>query len=224
MGGKLTFQSMSHHEMFCSSIGFFEILKSRFGDLGGVEEGWVGVGVVEFVMMMIIVVVVVVIIMIIGVIIIIVVVVVVVVFFGFICVVVLVLQIQIPHRRSRIKSRRCCCSRPCFPTSQIPMIRKRFRNVRGSLRTVGTGCIGFLLIGFVAVAAAAAVQRNSSLVALNTSSSSTTHHRAAHVSLLSLIGNFQLTNRNRRAIRNTSKAQSEHRFTFSRAGSRTFLG
>lgn len=213
MGGKLTFQSMSHHEMFCSSIGFFEILKSRFGDLVGVEEGWVVV--VEFVMVVVIIV--------FGIIIrvIIMVVFVVVVFFGFICVVVVVLQIQIPHRRSRIESR-CCYSRPCFPTSQIPMIRKRFRNVRGSLRTIGTGCVGFLLIGFVAVAAAAAVQRNSSLVILNTSSSST-HHRAPHVSLLSLIGNFQLTNRNRRAIRNTSKAQSEHRFTFSRAGSRTFL-
>lgn len=217
MGGKLTFQSMSHHEMFCSSIGFFEILESRFGDLVGVEEGWVGV-----VVMMVVIIV-------FGIIIrvIIMVVVVVVVFFGFICVVVVVvvvLQIQIPHRRSRIKGCRCCYSRPCFPASQIPMIRKRFRNVRGSLRTIGTGCIGFLLIGFVAVVAAAAVQRNTGLVILNTTtSSSTTHHRAPHVSLLSLIGNFQLTNRNRRAIRNTSKAQSEHRFTFSRAGSRTFL-
>lgn len=215
MRGKLTFQSMSHHEMFCSSIGFFEVLESRFGDLVGVEEGWVVV--VEFVMVVVIIV--------FGIIIrvIIMVVVVVVVFFGFICVVlvlVTVLQIQIPHRRSRIKSRRCCF-RPCFPAPQIPMIRKRFRNVRGSLRAIGTGCVGFLLIGFVAAAAAAAVQRNSSLVVLDPSS--TTHHRAPHVSLLSLIGNFQLTNRNRRAIRNTSEAQSEHRFTFSRAGSRTFL-
>lgn len=165
--GELTFQSMSHHEMFCSSIGFFEIAKSRFGDLGGVEEGWVGVGVVEFVM-------VVVIIIVFGIIIsvIIMVVVVVVVFFGFICVVA-VLQIQIPHRRGRIES-----SRRCLPTSQIPMIRKRFRNVCRSLRTIGTGCVGFLLIGFVVV-----VQR-------------TTHHRAPDISLLSLIRNFQLTNRN----------------------------
>lgn len=188
--GELTFQSMSHHEMFCSSIGFFEILKSRFGDLGGVEEGWVGVGVVEFVMVVVIIVVVVVVIIIISVIM---VVFVVVVFFGFICVVLVVvaiLQIQIPHRRSRIKSR-CCCSRPCFRTSQIPMIRKRFRNVRGSLRTIGTGCVGFLLIGF----AAAAVQRNSSLIILNTTTS-TTHHRSPDISLLSLIRNFQLTNRN----------------------------
>lgn len=203
--GKLTFQSMSHHEMFCSSIGFFEIAKSRFGDLGGVEEGWVGV-------------VVMVVIIVFGIIISVIIMVVVVVFFGFICVVlvlVTVLQIQIPHRRSRIKS----CSRPCFPTSQIPMIRKRFRNVRGSLRTIGTGCVGFLV---VVVAAAAAVQRNTSLIVLNTGST-TTHHRAPDVSLLSLIRNFQLTNRNRRAIRNTSKAQSEHRFIFSRAGSRTFL-
>lgn len=171
--------------MFCSSIGFFEIVKSRFGDLGGVEEGWVGVGVVVVVMMVVIIV--------FG--IIIMVVVVVVVFFGFICVVlvVTVLQIQIPHRRGRIKS-----SRRSFPTSQIPMIRKRFRNVRGSLRTIGTGCVGFLLIGFVvgAAAAAAAVQRNSTPVILNTSSSSTTHHRAPDISLLSLIRNFQLTNRN----------------------------
>lgn len=212
--GKLTFQSMSHHEMFCSSIGFFEIAKSRFGDLGGVEEGWVGVGVVEFVMMVVI---------IISVVIIIMVVVVVVVFFGFICVVLVVvaiLQIQIPHRRGRIKSCRYFCSRPCFPASQIPMIRKRFRNIRGSLRTVGTGCVGFLVV----VVVAAAVQRNTSLVILNTSSSTTTsHHRAPNISLLSLIRNFQLTNRNRRAIRNTSKAQSEHGFIFSRAGSRTFL-
>lgn len=176
--------------MFCSSIGFFEILKSRFGDLGGVEEGWVvGVGVVVMVV-------------IIGFgiiirVIIIMVVVVVVVFFEFICVVlvVTVLQIQIPHRRSRIKSRcRYCCSRPCFPTSQIPMIRKRSRNVRRSLRTIGTGCVGFLV---VVVVAAAAVQRNTSLVILNTSSTTTTtHHRAPDISLLSLIRNFQLTNRN----------------------------
>lgn len=212
--GKLTFQSMSHHEMFCSSIGFFEILKSRFGDLGGVEEGWV-VGVV---VMMIIVVVVVVVVMMVVIIIRGIIMVVVVVFFGFICVVlvVTVLQIQIPHRRGRIES-----SRRCLPASQIPMIRKRFRNVRGSLRTVGTGCVGFLV---VVIAAAAAVQRNTSLVILNTTSSTTTtHHRAPDISLLSLIRNFQLTNRNRSAIRNSSKAQSEHRFTFSRAGSRTFL-
>lgn len=199
--------------MFCSSIGFFEIVKSRFGDLGGVEGWGVVVGVVVVVMVVVIIV--------FGIIIsvIIMVVVVVVVFFGFICVVlavvVAILQIQIPHRRGRIKS-----SRPCFPTSQIPMIRKRSRNVRGSLRTIGTGCVGFLLIGFVA---AAAVQRNSTPVILNTSSTTTTHHRAPDISLLSLIRNFQPTNRNRRAIRNTSKAQSEHRFTFSRAGSRTFL-
>lgn len=181
--GELTFQSMSHHEMFCSSIGFFEIAKSRFGDLGGVEEGWVGVG-VEFVMVVVIIVI----------IISFIIMVVVVVFFGFICVVLVVvaiLQIQTPHRRSRIKSR-YCCSRPCFPTSQIPMIRKRFRNVRGSLRTIGTGCVGFLVV----VIAAAAVQRNTVLVVLNTSSSTTTHHRAPDISLLSLIGNFQLTNRN----------------------------
>lgn len=184
--GELTFQSMSHHEMFCSSVGFFEIAKSRFGDLGGVEEGWVGVGVVVVVMVVIIV---------FGIIIrvIIMVVVVVVVFFGFICVVLVVLvailQIQIPHHRSRIES-----SRPCLPTSQIPMIRKRFRNVRGSLRTVGTGCVGFLV---VVVFVAAAVQRNTSLVILNTTTSSTTtHHRAPDVSLLSLIRNFQLTDRN----------------------------
>lgn len=181
-GGELTFQSMSHHEMFCSSIGFFEILKSRFGDLGGVEEGWVGV-----VVMMVVIIV-------FGIIIsvIIMVVVVVVVFFGFICVVLIVvavLQIQIPHRRGRIES-----SRPCFPTSQIPMIRKRFRNVRGSLRTVGTGCVGFLVA--VVVVVAAAVQRNSTLVILNTSSTTTTHHRAPDISLLPLIRNFQLTNRN----------------------------
>lgn len=188
--GKLTFQSMSHHEMFCSSVGFFEIAKSRFGDLVGVEEGWVGVVVVVVVMMVVIIV--------FGIIIrvIIMVVFVVVVFFGFICVVlvvVTVLQIQIPHRRSRIKSCRYCCSRPCLPASQIPMIRKRFRNVRGSLRTIGTGCVGFLVV----VVAAAAVQRNTTLVVLNTSSSSTTtHHRAPDISLLSLIGNFQLTNRN----------------------------
>lgn len=179
-GGELTFQSMSHHEMFCSSIGFFEILKSRFRDLGGVEEGWVGV-----VVMMVVIIV-------FGIIIsvIIMVVVVVVVFFGFICVVLIVvavLQIQIPHRRGRIES-----SRPCFPTSQIPMIRKRFRNVRGSLRTVGTGCVGLLVV----VIAAAAVQRNTCLIILNTSSTTTTHHRAPDVSLLSLIRNFQLTNRN----------------------------
>lgn len=215
--GKLTFQSMSHHEMFCSSIGFFEILKSRFGDLGGVEEGWVGVAV----MMMIIVVVVVVVMMVVIIISVIMVVVVVVVFFEFICVVlvlVAILQFQIPHHRSRIKSCRYFCSRPCLPTSQIPMIRKRFRNVRRSLRTIGTGCVGFLVV----VVAAAAVQRNNSLVILNTSTP-TTHHRAPDISLLSLIRNFQLTNRNRRAIRNSSKAQSEHGFIFSRAGSRTFL-
>lgn len=171
--------------MFCSSIGFFEILKSRFGDLGGVEEGWVVVGVVVIVMVVVIIIIIRVVIIIIMV--------VVVVFFEFICVVlvlVAILQIQIPHRRSRIKSR-YFCSRPCFPASQIPMIRKRFRNVRGSLRTVGTGCVGFLLIGFVA---AAAVQRNTGLIILNTSS--TTHHRAPDISLLSLIRNFQLTNRN----------------------------
>lgn len=188
-GVELTFQSMSHHEMFCSSIGFFEILKSRFGDLGGVEEGWVGVVVVVMVVIIVFGI-------IIRVIIITMVVVVVVVFFEFICVVLVVVavfQIQIPHRRSRIKSCRYCCSRPCFPTSQIPMIRKRFRNVRGSLRTVGTGCVGFLVV----VVVAAAVQRNTGLVILNTTTSSTTtHHRAAHVSLLSLIRNFQLTNRN----------------------------
>lgn len=210
--GELTFQSMSHHEMFCSSIGFFEIAKSRFGDLGGVEEGWVGVGVVVVMVVIIVVIIISVIIM---------VVVVVVVFFRFICVVLVVvaiLQIQTPHRRNRIKSR-CSCSRPYFPTSQIPMIRKRFGNVRGSLRTIGTGCVGFLVV----VVAAAAVQRNTGLVALNTTSTPTTHHRAPDISLLSLIRNFQLTNRNRRAIRNTSKAQSEHRFIFSRAGSRTFL-
>lgn len=176
--GKHTFQSMSHHEMFCSSIGFFEIAKSRFGDLGGVEEGWVGVVVVVMVVIII------------RVIIIIMVVFVVVVFFEFICVVLVVvaiLQIQTPHRRGRIES-----SRRCLPTSQIPMIRKRFRNVRRSLRTVGTGCVGFLVV----VVAAAAVQRNSGLVILNTTSSTTTHHRAPDVSLLSLIRNFQLTNRN----------------------------
>lgn len=173
--------------MFCSSIGFFEIAKSRFGDLGGVEEGWVGVAVVFVVMVVVIIIV-----FGIRVIIMVVVVVVVVVFFGFICVVLIlvaILQIQIPHRRGRIKS-----SRPCFPASQIPMIRKRFRNVRGSLRTVGTGCVGFLV---VVVVVAAAVQRNNSLVILNTSSTTTTtHHRAPDISLLSLIRNFQLTNRN----------------------------
>lgn len=176
--GKLTFQSMSHHEMFCSSIGFFEIAKSRFGDLGGVEEGWV------------VVVVVVMVVIIIRVIIIIMVVFVVVVFFEFICVVLVVvaiLQIQTPHRRGRIES-----SRRCLPTSQIPMIRKMFRNVRGSLRTVGTGCVGLLVV----VIAAAAVQRNTCLIILNTSSTTTTHHRAPDISLLSLIRNFQLTNRN----------------------------
>lgn len=186
MWGELTFQSMSHHEMFCSSIGFFEIVKSRFGDLSGVEEGWVVGGVVVMMVVIIIRVIVRVSIM---------VVVVVVVFFGFICVVLVVvaiLQIQIPHRRSRIKSCRYCCSRRCLPTSQIPMIRKRFRNVRGSLRTVGTGCVGFLV---VVVVAAAAVQRNTGLVVLKTSST-TTHHRAPDISLLSLIRNFQLTNRN----------------------------